>query len=109
MPPAIAAIFPAVLLACSLRESRAGSPESWGTCFALPAGLPLAPFLELSFGLRVDAQTLLGGFLKFAEKAKGKAGPGRGKAGSQPGPASSDAPTLADLGVSKNCLVDVTC
>jgi hypothetical protein len=34
-------------------------------------------------------------------KAKGKAGPGRGKAGAKAGPAFTDAPTREDLGVTK--------
>jgi hypothetical protein len=35
------------------------------------------------------------------EKAKGRTGPGRGKAGVKAGPAFSSAPTLAELGISK--------
>jgi N6-adenosine-specific RNA methylase IME4 len=37
-----------------------------------------------------------------SEKAKGKAGPGRGKAGHNAGPAFNEAPTLRALGVNKN-------
>ena len=35
------------------------------------------------------------------KKAKGRSGPGRGKAGAKAGPAFTDAPTLADLGITK--------
>jgi hypothetical protein len=39
------------------------------------------------------------------EKAKGRAGPGRGKAGVSAGPAFTDAPTLKELGIDKKTAV----
>jgi N6-adenosine-specific RNA methylase IME4 len=47
------------------------------------------------------AMRKIGTELAKLPKAKGNAGPGRGKAGSKAGPAFNDAPTLKDLGVSK--------
>lgn len=55
--------------------------------------------------VKVDAMTLMGEFLKEAEKntgaADGTPGPGRGKRGAEAEPRFSAPPTLADLGISK--------
>lgn len=51
--------------------------------------------------VKIRAMARLGELLKPMEKAKGRVGPGRGKAGTNAGPAFTDAPTLAELGVSK--------
>lgn len=51
--------------------------------------------------VKVDAMRKLGEILQAAPKAKGNAGPGRGKAGSKTGPAFNDAPTLDELGLTK--------
>jgi hypothetical protein len=49
--------------------------------------------------IRLRAERKAGALLKAMEKAKGSAGPGRGKAGAPAGSAFTTAPTLADLGV----------
>jgi hypothetical protein len=49
----------------------------------------------------VNAEAKIGSELAKLPKAKGRAGPGRGKAGAKAGPAFDDAPTLAELGVNK--------
>lgn len=51
--------------------------------------------------VKIRALARLGELLKGMEKAKGRVGPGRGKAGEHAGPAFTDAPTLADLGLTK--------
>jgi N6-adenosine-specific RNA methylase IME4 len=51
--------------------------------------------------LKVEALAGLGDLLKKQPRATGRSGPGRGKAGTKAGPAFSDAPTLADLGIDK--------
>src|SRR5216684_848102 len=51
--------------------------------------------------IRLRAERRAGEILKEMDKAKGRCGPGRGKAGSCAGPAFNTAPTLKDLGVSK--------
>ena len=51
--------------------------------------------------LKVRALVRLGELLKDLPKAKGNAGPGRGKAGASVGPAFTDAPTLSELGLDK--------
>ena len=51
--------------------------------------------------LKIHALGRLGVLLDEMEKATGKAGPGRGKAGAKVGRAFTSAPTLADLGVSR--------
>lgn len=51
--------------------------------------------------IRVRAERRCGELLAEMEKAKGAPGPGRGKAGSTVRPPFTDAPTLADLGISK--------
>ena len=51
--------------------------------------------------LKVRALVKLGELLKDLPKAKGNAGPGRGKAGASVGPAFTDAPTLSELGLDK--------
>lgn len=51
--------------------------------------------------IEVRATARLGELLDGTPKAKGRSGPGRGKAGSRAGPAFSDTPTLSDLGVTK--------
>jgi hypothetical protein len=52
--------------------------------------------------IRERAETSWGEIYADSEKAKGKAGPGRGKAGHNAGPAFNEAPTLRALGVNKN-------
>ena len=44
---------------------------------------------------------IIGELLKQTPKATGRSGPGRGKAGTQAGPAFSDAPTLEEMGIDK--------
>ena len=51
--------------------------------------------------LKTRALVKLGELLKDLPKAKGNAGPGRGKAGASVGPAFTDAPTLSELGLDK--------
>lgn len=51
--------------------------------------------------VKVEALRQLGGMLKETPKAKGNAGPGRGKAGAPSGLAFNNAPTLAELGLDK--------
>ena len=51
--------------------------------------------------LKTRALVRLGELLKDLPKAKGNAGPGRGKAGASVGPAFTDAPTLSELGLDK--------
>src|SRR5712692_10811469 len=51
--------------------------------------------------IRLRAERRAGEILKEMDKAKGRCGPGRGKAGSCAGPAFNGAPTLKELGVSK--------
>lgn len=51
--------------------------------------------------VRVKAERKLGAKLAEFPKAKGKAGPGRGKAGVKAGPAFNDSPSLKDIGVDK--------
>jgi len=58
--------------------------------------------MNIATAIKVEAMRKLGEMLKAAAKAKGKAGPGRGKAGAEAGPAFSDAPTLDELGLTKN-------
>jgi hypothetical protein len=57
----------------------------------------------IGYAHRVEIHALakLGALLCEVEKAKGRPGPGGGKAGTQAGPAFTKAPTLAELGVSK--------
>lgn len=50
----------------------------------------------------LEAERRMGELLAKSERAKGAPGPGRGKAGNEAGPAFTDAPTLADLGLTKN-------
>jgi hypothetical protein len=49
----------------------------------------------------LEAERKLGDLLKASERAKGAPGPGRGKAGDKAGPAFTEAPTLAELGLTK--------
>jgi hypothetical protein len=62
------------------------------------------PHIEYATEIKVDAMTLMGEFLKAAEKNQGTPGPGRGKVGAKAGhktePAFS-APTLSSAGISK--------
>jgi len=55
--------------------------------------------------IRVRAERRLGELIQLQKQtvglAKGRAGPGRGKAGAKAGPAFNDAPTLADAGIDK--------
>ena len=51
--------------------------------------------------IRLRAERRAGQLLKAMEKAKGAAGPGRGKAGAHAASAFTDAPTLADLGLTR--------
>lgn len=57
----------------------------------------------IAFAHRVKTEALarLGELLAAMPKAKGAPGPGRGKAGAPAGPAFTDTPTLADLGITK--------
>jgi hypothetical protein len=48
----------------------------------------------------ITAEVRIGAELAKMPKAKGNAGPGRGKAGAKAGPAFSDAPTLKEIGFS---------
>lgn len=57
--------------------------------------------MGIAASIKVEALRKLGEMLQAAPKAAGKAGPGRGKAGSQSGPAFNDAPTLEELGLTK--------
>jgi hypothetical protein len=52
--------------------------------------------------IRLRAERKAGRLLQRMQKAKGGAGPGRGKAGHAAGPAFNEAPTLRDLGITKN-------
>lgn len=55
----------------------------------------------IAISIKVEALRNLGVILQGAEKATGRAGPGRGKAGTKSGPAFTKAPTLAELGLTK--------
>lgn len=57
--------------------------------------------IDFAHAVKIEALRKLGEFLRDAPKAEGRAGPGRGKAGAEAGPAFTDAPTLAELGVDK--------
>ena len=57
--------------------------------------------IGLAHALKIDALTKLGTMLANIEKSKGRSGPGRGKAGTAAGPAFTEAPTLAVLGIDK--------
>jgi hypothetical protein len=57
--------------------------------------------IEQSTEIRVRAERRLGEILAKTPKAKGNAGPGRGKAGSKAGPAFNGSPTLKALGIDK--------
>lgn len=57
--------------------------------------------MGIAASIKVEALRKLGEMLQVAPKATGKAGPGRGKAGTKSGPAFNDAPTLEELGLTK--------
>jgi hypothetical protein len=75
-------------------------------CQAQGAGLqrafkPVKDVADRAGEVWVAAEVKLAVELDRQGPAKGAAGPGRGKAGSKAGPAFTDAPTLAELGVAK--------
>ncbi len=57
--------------------------------------------IGFAHALKVHALAKLGDLLASMPKATGRSGPGRGKAGTEAGPAFTNAPTLAELGIDK--------
>ena len=57
--------------------------------------------IDYAHDIKIEALAQLGRMLKDTPKATGAAGPGRGKAGAKAGPAFTDNPTLAELGLDK--------
>jgi len=55
---------------------------------------------DFAHAVRIEALRRLGEILRVTEKAKGRAGPGRGKAGAPAGSAFTDTPTLKEWGLS---------
>jgi len=57
--------------------------------------------IDYAHDIKIEALAQLGRMLQETPKATGAAGLGRGKAGAKAGPAFTEAPTLADLGLDK--------
>lgn len=66
--------------------------------------------IDYAHGIKVDAMTLLGGYLEGMPKNAGRAGPGRGNKGVKPPPTGgggfTQPPALADLDIDYNVSSD---